>query len=947
MDLQTYSDSELRPAPLMPAAQRRAWTFTAAELFDRAAVGATIAEAHRQGLSGDELRKAALNVMRQELEEGRNKARHALEATSGGFACAQHLSMLEDELIHALYDFITTYVRPLPPGAAGHPMAIVAVGGYGRGTLAPGSDVDLLFLLPAEKHEWSEKVAEAILYALWDLRQKIGHSTRSVEECLRQAIEDMTVRTALLEARLLLGDEHLFETMRNRFEAEVIHLAPAEFVMAKLAERDARISRAGRSRYLVEPNVKEGKGGLRDLNTLFWIAKCVYRVREAEDLVEAGLFTRREYRLFNRCEEFLWRVRCHLHFSTGRAEEILSFDQQRVVAARLGYSDRGGLIGVERFMKHYFLVAKDVGDLTAVVCAALEERQDKPAAVLDRFAAHLRHHEKLVKSAGFIIDNGRISVPSADVFRQHPVNLIRLFWLADRSGLAIHPDAKRAVISSLKYIDANLREDMEANRLFLHILTSRNSPEVVLRLMNEAGVLGRFIPDFGRIVALMQFNMYHHFTVDEHLLRSIGHLADTEAHRFADEHPLATAILPSIEKRTALYLALLCHDIAKGREEDHSIAGVTVARQLCKRFRMSEAETETVAWLVENHLIMSDTAQRRDLGDRRTIDTFAEKVQTLERLKMLHVLTVCDIYAVGPGVWNGWKGELLRTLYWETEVVLAGGHSAKERTRRVEAAKQELRDQLPTWSDGDFEAYAARHQQAYWLKVDLPHKLRHAKLLNMTEVEMPASITDVATDAYRSVTELSVIAADHPRLLSTIAGACAAASANIVDAQIFTTTDGLALDTIVISRAFDRDDDELRRAHKIAFSIERALRGEIRLGELVSARSQEAGNQGPFHVPPEVSVDNELSRRFTVVEVSCRDRPGLLYGVTHALSELDLNISSAHVVTFGEKAIDVFYVTDLNGAKITSSTQIGAIKRRLFQVLNERPANAAAPVPAA
>ncbi|HTJ03593.1 MAG TPA: [protein-PII] uridylyltransferase, partial [Methylovirgula sp.] len=515
----------------MHAAQRRAWTFTATDLFNRAAVAATIADAHAQGLSGDELRKAALNVMRQELEEGRNKARHALEVTAGGFACAQHLSILEDELIRALYDFIITYLRPLPPGEAPHPMAIVAVGGYGRGTLAPGSDVDLLFLLPAEKHEWSEKVAEAMLYALWDLRQKVGHSTRSVEECLRQAIEDMTVRTALLEARLLLGDEHLFETMRDRFEAEVMHLAPAEFVAAKLAERDARISRAGRSRYLVEPNVKEGKGGLRDLNTLFWIAKCVYRVRDAEDLVGAGLFTQREYRLFNRCEEFLWRVRCHLHFSTGRAEEILSFDQQRVVAARLGYSDRSGLIGVERFMKHYFLVAKDVGDLTAVVCAALEERQDKPAAVLDRFAKHSRHHEKLVKSAGFIIDNGRISVPSTDIFRHNPVNLIRLFWLADRSGLAIHPDAKRAVISSLKYIDANLREDMEANRLFLHILTSRNSPEIVLRLMNEAGVLGRFIPDFGRIVALMQFNMYHHFTVDEHLLRTIGHLADTEAHR--------------------------------------------------------------------------------------------------------------------------------------------------------------------------------------------------------------------------------------------------------------------------------------------------------------------------------------------------------------------------------------------------------------------------------
>ncbi|MGO9133124.1 MAG: [protein-PII] uridylyltransferase [Methylovirgula sp.] len=921
----------------MHIAKRRDWIFTPEQLFDRKAIAKEIAAAHQSGLAGDDLRRVAIGLMRDALDAGRAKARQAFEATAGGLACAGHLSAIEDELIRALYDFTVTYLRPLPDGEPPHPMAIAAVGGYGRGTLAPGSDIDLLFLLPADKHPWSEKVAEAILYALWDLRQKIGHSTRSLEECLLQAKEDMTVRTALLEARFLLGDENLFETMRTRFETEVVYVAPAEFVVAKLAERDGRISRAGRSRYLVEPNVKEGKGGLRDLNTLFWISKCVYRVRDTKDLVDAGLFTPREYQLFCRCEEFLWRVRCHLHFSTGRAEEILSFDQQRVLASRLGYADRGGLAGVERFMKHYFLVAKDVGDLTNVVCAALEEKQAKPAAVLDRFAAHMRHHEKLVRAAGFIIDNNRISVPGPELFQQNPVNLIRLFWLADRSGLAIHPDAKRAVISSLKLIDAKLREDAEANRLFLHILTSRNSPEVVLRLMNEAGVLGRFIPDFGRIVALMQFNMYHHFTVDEHLLRVVGHLADLEAHRFVEEHPLASAIVSSIEKRTALYLALFLHDIAKGREEDHSEAGVIVARQLCKRFRMSDAETEAVAWLVENHLVMSDTAQRRDLGDRRTIETFAEKVQTLERLKMLLVLTVCDIYAVGPGVWNGWKGELLRTLYWETEVVLAGGHSTRERTRRVDAAKQELRAQLPNWSDADFDAYAARHQQAYWLRVDLPHKLRHAKLLNMTEVEMPASITDVSTDAFRAVTELSVIAADHPRLLSTIAGACAASAANIVDAQIFTTTDGMALDTIYLSRAFDRDDDELRRANKIALAIERTLRGEIRLGELVGVNGGAYDKRTtPFHVPPEVSVDNDLSRRFTVVEVSCADRPGLLYAVTHALSELNLNIGSAHVATFGEKAADVFYVTDLAGAKITAPAHIGAIKQRLLRALNER-----------
>jgi [protein-PII] uridylyltransferase len=914
-------------APILRTSARHAPALTAAQLFDRAEISRVIAAAHAAGMSRDELRKHAVDLIRGALQGGRARARAAFEATSEGLACAGNLAIIEDELIRALYDFVTTYLRP-PPQGKPYRLVVAAVGGYGRSTLAPGSDIDLLFLL-ADKDELGERVAEAMLYLLWDLRQKVGHSTRSVTECLRQAKSDMTVRTALLEARFILGDGALFEDMRRRFTQEIMHGNPRDFVAAKLAERDTRVARAGSSRYLVEPNVKESKGGLRDLNTLFWIAKYVYRVREAADLVDAGLFTKREYRLFRRCEEFLWRVRCHLHFLTGRAEEVLSFDVQRAVASRLGYASRGGLAGVERFMKHYFLVAKDVGDLTAVLCAALEENQAKPAAVLDRFTALVQPHDRDLQRAGFGIEKGRITVAGPDVFRRDPVNLIRVFWMADRNGLAIHPDTKRLVIAALKLIDAKLRADPEANRLFLDILTSRNSPEVVLRLMNEAGVLGRFIPEFGRIVALMQFNMYHHYTVDEHLLRAIGNLAELEAQRHREDHPLASVIMPSIEKRAALYVAMFLHDIAKGRTEDHSLAGIAVARNLCPRLGLSAAETETVAWLVENHLIMSDTAQRRDLGDRRTIETFAARVQTLERLKMLLVLTVCDIEAVGPGVWNGWKGELLRTLYWETEVVLAGGHSMRERSWRVERAKTELRDKLAGWSNLDFEAYAARHQQAYWLRVDLPRKIRHAKLLNMTEIEMPAPVMDIQTDAFRGVTELTVIAPDHPRLLSIVAGACAASGANIVDAQIYTTNDGLALDTFFVSRGFDRDEDELRRGERIALAAERTLRGEIRLGELVAAR----GNSTcivTFDVPPEVSIDNDLSNKFTVIEVSGHDRPGLLYAITTILSGLNLNIGSAHIATFGERAADVFYVTDLTGAKIDSASRKATIRQKLL-----------------
>lgn len=919
--------SRRRAAPMRRAEARAA-------IVDRRALESRLAQlAKKHGEDRGAMRTAALAEFKAALENGTDAARRIFETDSAGLACAANLSHLEDEIIRAIFYFVTEYMYPELGQEPRNRIAIAAVGGYGRGTLAPGSDIDLLFLLPGNNTVWSDSVVEAILYFLWDLKQKVGHSTRSVAECLAQAQGDMTIRTALLEARLVLGSETLFEDLRVQFDSKIISKSAKEFATSKLAERDARVARAGSSRYLVEPNVKEGKGGLRDLNTLFWISKYVYRVREVEDLVGAGLFTAKELQTFRRCEEFLWRVRCHLHFLTGRAEERLNFSYQPQIAERLGYVAHAGLSGVERFMKHYFLVAKDVGDLTAIVCAALEEKQAKSRPVLDRFMGKLRRRARSVGHPDFAVETDRITVARDNIFETDPVNLIRLFWLADKLQLAIHPDATRLVTLSLKRINADVRNDEQANKLFIEILTSKNAPERILRMMNEAGVLGRFIPDFGRIVAMMQFNMYHHYTVDEHLLRCIGVLTEIDAGRLAEDHPLANEIMPRIPNRTALYVALFLHDIAKGRPEDHSIAGAEVARKLSPRFGLGKAATDTVAWLIEHHLDMSNTAQSRDLSDPGTIAAFAKTVQTIERLRMLLVLTVCDIRGVGPGVWNGWKGQLLRTLYWETELVLAGGHSAANRKARVAAAQEELRRALPGWSDPEFDAYAARHYQAYWLKVDLPHKVRHAGLLRASEAQIRSLSTEYTTDAFTGITELTVVAPDHPRLLSIVTGACAAAGANIADAQIFTTTDGLALDSISINRIFERDEDELRRAAKVADTIEKSLRGEIRLSDLIAGKEQPGkGREKTFPLEPEVMIDNELSAQYTVIEVSGLDRIGLLSALTAALSRLSLNIGSAHIATFGEKAVDAFYVTDLTGQKIHNAARQATIRKQLIEV---------------
>ena len=910
---------------------------TRESLFDAGTVAADL-DALARRHAGDEraLRTAVAQRLKSALAQGHAVAERLLLADRHGRACAERLCAMHDQIIGMLFDLARTHLYPSDNPSEGERMAIVATGGYGRGLMAPGSDIDLLFLLPYKQTAWGESVAEAILYCLWDMGLKVGHASRSIDECVRQAKADMTIRTALLEARHLLGDRKLTEAMTARFQKDVAAGTAAEFVAAKLAEREERTRRAGASRYLVEPNVKDGKGGLRDLHTLFWIAKYVYQVQEPEELIERGVFDRAEYRIFRRCEDFLWAVRCHLHFVAGRAEERLSFDIQREIAVRLGYTEHPGMQDVERFMKHYFLMAKDVGDLTAIVCAELEDRQAKPVAMLNRFVARLRPRARqrtLRETEDFIVDKNRIMVANAEVFERGPVNLIRMFWLAQQHSLAFHPDAMRLVSRSLKLIDASLRDDQAANGLFLEILTAENDAEIVLRRMNEVGVLGRFIPDFGKVVAMMQFNMYHHYTVDEHLLRCIGMLAEIERGG-REEFALASELMRTIqpEHRTVLYFALFLHDIAKGRIEDHSIVGARIARRLGPRFGLSPADTETVAWLIEQHLVMSTVAQSRDLSDRKTIENFAAIAQSLERMKLLTILTTADIRAVGPGVWNGWKAQLLRTLYYETEPVLTGGFSEVDRAKRVAMAQDEFRAEVKDWPAEQMQGYVARHYPAYWLKVDLPRKMAHAKFVRAAEAESRKLATTVAIDEARGVTELTVLAPDHPRLLSTIAGACAVAGANIVDAQIFTTTDGLALDTIAITREFPQASDEERRAARIADTIEKALGGALRLPEVVAKRTAPKGRIKAFAVEPEVMINNQWSNRYTVIEVNGLDRPGLLYELTATLSKLSLNIASAHVATFGERVVDVFYVTDLMGAKIDAPQRQAAIKRALIHL---------------
>ena len=903
---------------------------------------------HAAGSQPAAAKSAVLARLKELVKTARTCARAQLEADGNGRSCASGLSQFQDELIRLIYDYKVAHVwRATNPSDAEH-MSIVATGGYGRALLAPGSDIDLLFLLPYKQTPWGESVAEAILYILWDLGFKVGHATRTVNQCLKFAQSDVTIRTALLDARLVHGDVRLFADFEQRFAKEVVRGTARAFIDAKMEERRERHNKAGQSRYRVEPDIKDGKGGLRDLHTLHWLAKYMYGDDVGPKAVAAGLFTPEEVQTFRRCEDFLWTVRCFLHFLTGRADERLTFELQPQMAAHLGYADRSGLKAVERCMKHYFLVAKDVGALTTILCSALEMRQLKATPGLSGLVAsslNWRSRREIRAKTDFRVDNDRLNIADPEVFKRDPVNIIRFFARAENMDAALHPDAIRQLRQSLRLIDHKLRADPEANRIFLELLTGRVNPEATLRHMNEAGVLERFIPEFRPVVAMMQFNMYHHFTVDEHLIRTVGMLTDVELGHSKAELPLSAALMPQVQNRRVLFVAAFLHDIGKGREEDHSILGARIAREVCPRLGLTGAETETVAWLIEHHLTMSNIAQSRDISDPKTIRDFADIVQSPERLKMLLILTSVDIRAVGPGVWNGWKGQLLRNLYYETEPLVAGGHSHIERGQRVAAGKSALASALSEkgTEPAGIERFVDRHFPDYWLRTDTQQQVEHAALIAQSEATEKTLVTAAKTNAFKAITELTIYAPNHARLLALFAGACAAAGANISGAHITTTRDGFALDTFLLARDFATDEDELRRTKRIADAIDAVLRGDVRLSALIAKRRPSTQRAEAFSVEPEVIINNQLSDRFTVIEVAGLDRAGLLYDLTSTLSDLNLDIASAHITTFGEKAVDVFYVTDLIGKKLESGDRHKAIRARLEAVLANAAGSLATP----
>jgi len=906
-------------------------------VIERRRLAAAIAVAVEEE-GAEKSRPRVLALLREALEDGRAELRRRLaDKPSGGYEVSHGHAFLADQLIRVIYDHVTTHLYPTANACTAERIALIAVGGYGRGEMAPHSDVDIAFITPGKPAAWCEQVIEAMLYCMWDLRLTVGHSTRSLDDMVRMAGQDLTIRTALLEGRYLWGDQELYEEASRRFWSDVVPGSESQFVTQKLAERDARHKRMGDSRYVVEPNVKDGKGGLRDLQTLYWIGKYLHRVRNASELVEKGLFTQEEYRSFRRAEGFMLAVRAHLHTITGRTEDRLTFDLQREVARRMQYADRPGKSAVERFMQFYFLQAKHVGHLSGVFLSHIEHQQARQTT--SRIIAGLRRagisrsaligRLKTRKIGDYLIEGEKLSAPSDDWFQADPVRLVEIFAIAEREKLEIHPHTIRMARRDAGLIKGRTRKDPRANKLFLDLLAGRNDPETVLRWMNEAGVFGRFIPDFGKVNAQMQFDMYHHYTVDEHTIRAIGLVSQIERGRLAEDHPLSTDILPRLAFRRVLYVAVLLHDIAKGRGGDHSELGAEVAYRLCPRLGLSAEETELVAWLVLHHLLMSATSFKRDLSDPKTIDDFAEQVGNLERLRQLLVLTVVDIRAVGPGIWNSWKRQLLGELFRLTEERLRPGDigpdHAERKRRKLESVARLLGDKAEL-----IEELEDRFDDDYWLGE--PDDIIAINLPHYAEARRREDKLSIHCEYYPALgaTLVTFVGDDHPGLFFRIAGAIHLAGGNIIDARIHTTRVGKAIDNFLVQDPLGRPFREQDQLDRLERAIRDALAGTIELVPQLAKRPLPRNRAEYFRVQPHVFFDNDASRRFTVIEVNATDRPALLNRLTRAMFEENLIINSAHITHYGERAVDTFYVTDLLGDKLRSPERLARVEQALL-----------------
>ncbi len=877
-------------------------------------------------------RDQLFKILKIQMDNNKKLIKNKFLATSDGSLNVGLNVILIDSLLKVI--FKNSYFHNL--GNKHYQFTLIAVGGYGRGELSPHSDLDILFLLPNKlrKNDTKkiENVIELILYILWDLGYTVGHSTRTIDDCIEKSRSDLTISTSLLEKRFVAGNNDIYDLLNNKFKTFINNTKTLDFVEAKLKESETRHKRFGESRYVVEPNVKDGKGGLRDLHTLIWILKFAYKVDTISKLINVGALTKEEAVPFAEAQRFLLSVRCHLHYRANREDDRLAMDAQLEIAKSMNFKNTITHKDVERFMKRYFLATKTVGNLTRIFCAAIETEFNKPLRM------SFLSFKKRENITPFRLEVGRLFSYEREILTENPINIIKLFYISHINNIDIHPKTLRQITSLRKLINLKVRQNVEANKMFLNILTSDKDPTRTLRLMNEANILGQFIPEFQKIVGLMQFDMYHSYTVDEHTIFTISNLHSLRSGKFNDFAPLTSSAILEIKSYKSLFVAMLLHDIAKGKKGDHSENGSLIASKICPRLGLNKEETKMVEWLVLHHLLMSKTAFRYELGDPKVIKNFAKQVRSIDKLKSLLALTVADIRGVGPDVWNDWKGALIKELYIKTYDLLKPAQEISKITEPLKSSKELLIRYLNNKgvNDLDIKTYCSKFYDNYWGTFNLPSVINHYEIFTSMKNYSKKLEVYLSDDSKLKATELLVITPDHHGLFSQISGLVASSGYDIVSAKIITRSDGYALDTFFLQNKERKPIPDINLRKKLIETITKGLEGNFNIEKALNIKWKEIPARfRAVKAPIRVIIDNKTSDQYTILDIKCKNAPGVLYKITKIITSLGLQINTANVSTYGDRVVDIFYLKNAFGSKVDDNTTIEKVKNSILEELKE------------
>jgi [protein-PII] uridylyltransferase len=874
------------------------------------------AEANAQ--HAEDRRRLRLEFFRAALADGLEslKLKHA-EGASGGESVRAHAQLIDD-LIRALVRRIAAEAAADLPEA---PFVVVALGGYGRGELHPSSDIDLMVVHDGERTPFVQRVTQELLYTLWDLGLQIGHSLRSLDDCVAIARTDFPSLTSMQAARFVAGRRRLFARFRRVLRDSIFRRDFGEFLATTLSERDQRYRKYGASPYVGEPNVKESAGGLRDMHTAIWLSSAKFGARTLRELADKGLITPREQAATDAALTFLWRVRNELHFLAGHKNDVLSREVQPQIAKAFGYPDDEESLGVERFMRDYYLHARVIHRLARRLIARCQE-------TLSRRGAAERRQRQQALADGLVFLDGALHLADGDpgILRAEPVRIMKVFWHLHRLGCALSPDLERSIEDALPAIDERVQRDPAVRDVFLDICRRWGRVGETLSEMHELGVLGRYLPEFGALTCLVQYDVYHKFSADQHSLIAVQHLEALAPGQSAESEGAALA-LQEVEKPELLMLGMLLHDIGKAKGHGHVAKGIPLVRALTARMGLPGEDAAMVEFLVAHHLTMSHVAQRRDIDDPRTISNFAAVMETPQRLRALYLLTYADMRAVGPGVLTPWQAKILHELYGRTRVHLTGGR--QERPPRAQIAERLAARAGDEFPRQEVRAHVAMVSDRYLATTSVERMADHLAMLRRLE-EQPV-VTQLFHHRDLGTSDLVVVARDVPGLFSLIAGTLAAHRINIASAQIHTRADGIAIDTLQVNDPVGEPVTSAAQWARLLDALRAVITGEQSVEALLAARRRGGRDMAP--APPKIVVDNQLSDDNTVVEVKGPDRVGLLYLITTTLAGLGLDIASARVATEIDKALDTFYVHDGKGQKIEDPEAIETIRSALAAAL--------------